>query len=102
MSGGGYTSVGVNVLNVTAVIPASVVSDGSISTDTIEAFSLVGGVGLDISTGGDAVKVVSSTGACSDAAGGGTVEITDLSANGATRRESGAVEAGLSKEMEPT
>ena len=45
---------------------------------------MVGGLGLDVSTGGDAVKVVGSAGACSDAAGGGTAEITDLSANGAT------------------
>ena len=58
--------------------PNSFTHDSTVVTATVERITLHGGAGLLISSGGDAVKLVDGSGACTDAPGGGTTEITDL------------------------
>ena len=81
---GSYTQVGSSLL---WVGPTGYSDDGAVTTGGTETINIVGGTGFNLSNGnGDSAKMVSDSGNCSDAAGGGTSEMTDLGpddANGA-------------------
>jgi hypothetical protein len=79
LSGITYAQVGSSTLTVNAVAPTVFSDDGAVATGAGEIITMTSGSGLKLmSTSGDAAKAVTSSGACSDAAAGGTSEVTDL------------------------
>ena len=78
LAGGSYAQVGSSTLTVAAVAPTAFSDDGAVTTGSSETITFLDGNGLNLLTGGDSSKIVSSNDTCAYQVAGGTSEVTDL------------------------
>ena len=83
LSGGSYSDVAPLISVVTDQAPTTFSYDGAFPYQSVTV-TFSGGSQLQLGDGKDAAKVVASSGACSQAAAGGTSVVTDLGPNDAT------------------